>query len=58
MIRDIKEMNRYLSKSKRDLQMAMRYLRMTLRDEMIKWKNLQEYEELQQRISSDKDTEL
>lgn len=58
LIRDIKEMNRYLSKSKRDLQMAMRYLRMTLRDEMIKWKNLQEYEELQQRISSDKDTEL
>ena len=58
LIRDIKEMNRYLSKSKRDLQMAMRYLRMTLRDEMIKWKNLQEYEELQRSISSDRDTEL
>lgn len=38
--------------------MAMRYLRMTLRDEMIKWKNLQEYEELQKSISSDRDTEL
>ena len=58
LIRDIKEINRHLSKSKRDLQMAMRYLRMTLRDEMIKWKNLQEYEELQRSISSDRDTEL
>lgn len=39
--------------NQRDMQIAMMQLRRTLNDEYEKWRNLQEYEELQYQISKD-----